>query len=658
MFLAERMDRVTFLVLKTHTDAVLDEIARAGVMQPARIEEMESWAAGLRLTASTRSVAEWVSMEQRVAYLLGDRIGECRAPMSAGGWAAGVEAVEEIEAALEHVEAELLPLMTARTAAETRLAEKQAVRARHGALLGSGIPLSDLRRSRYLTSMAGTVDAKDLGVLETAVGEIPALVVPYEAGRKERRVLCVALQKDRERLEEALKATSFREGPGSEELSKLVEVSREDGEITCLEKECTALALRVEESRESLMPELVTLMEKVEAALLLARIREFTRGTGQSCILTGWVPARRVWNLVAAVQARVGGHAVIEVVSAEEVDRALDGKANVPVLFDHAAFLKPFEWVVEIYGTPSYRMIDPTVISFIAFLIMFGMMFGDIGHGGVLVLAGLVLGAKAPAWRMLSKTLVYCGGTASAFGLLFGSVFGVETLVPPLWVNPVEGIDVVFGAAILFGMVLLSCGIVLHTINAVRTHTLGRKCLDRAGPLGGLIYWLGIVIVARLVASSMDVASLGIELSAFLALLGLFFIKEPMIRLLHRERPLFPGGVTTCLVEGTVEVLELLMGYLANTLSFIRVAAFGLAHVGLLAAVFGISDLASQWPAGTVLSALILVLGNVVVIVFEGAVVTIQILRLQYYEFFSKFFDEFGVKYSPVRYAGVCTDGP
>lgn len=657
MFLAERMERVTFLVLNTHADAVLDEIARAGVMQPARMEEMESWAAGLSPAVLTGKVTECVSMEQRVAYLLGDRIEECRARISAGSGPAGLEAIEETKEALQRVEAELLPLMTALTAAETRLAEIQTVRTRHAALLGSGIPVADLRKSKYLIFMAGAIDDKNLGLLETAVREIPAVLVPYEVDRKERRVLCVALQKDRERLEATLKGMSFREGPGWDELAKLTEVMEGAVEIGGLEKECCALALKVAEVRERLMPELVSVMEKADAALLLARIRELSRGTGQSCVLTGWVPARRVQNLVSAVEARVGAHAVIEVVTAEEVDRALGGKVSVPVLFDHAAFLKPFEWVVETYGTPSYRMIDPTVISFIAFLIMFGMMFGDIGHGGVLVLAGLALGAKMPAWRMLSRTLVYCGATACVFGLLFGSVFGIETLVPALWVHPVEGISTVFGAAILFGMALLSCGIVLYTLNAVRTHTLGRKCFDGAGPLGGLIYWLGIVIVARLLASSMDVAALGIELSVFLALLGLYFIKEPVLRLLHRERPLFPGGVTTCLIEGAVEVLELLMGYLANTLSFIRVAAFGLAHVGLLVAVFGISDLVSQWPGGTVFSLLILVLGNAVVIVFEGAVVTIQILRLQYYEFFSKFFGEFGLKYSPVRYAGVCMDG-
>jgi len=657
VFFAEKMDRVSFLVLKTHADAVLDEILKSGVMQPARIEEAEPWASGLPAATSGRTMTDLLAIRQRLAHLLGSRFEECRAGMFAGTGPIALEGIKEIEDALEHVEEELLPLMSAHANSETRLTELRAARAKHGSLLESGVPLAALGKSKYLTFTAGTVDERNLVPLKEALARVPAVAVPYEKRKTGWQVLCVALQHDREEFEAVLKAMSFREGPGTDELLKAAEFMDVMGDSRALEEECGALALKVEETRERLMSELAVLMGKSEAALLLARTREMSRSTGQSCVLTGWVPARCVPELVSAVEARVGNRAVVERVAAEEADREAGGKVNVPVLLDHAKFLRPFEWVVETYGVPSYRMIDPTAISFIAFLFMFGMMFGDIGHGSVLVLGGAALGAKMPAWRSLSMALVYCGISSCAFGLLFGSVFGVETLVPALWVHPVEGINTLFGAAVLFGMVFLSCGIVLNTINAIRTHTLGWKCLDSAGPLGGVIYWLGIVIVARLLSSSMDAASLGIELTAFLALLGLFFVKEPVLRLFHRERPLFPGGVVTCLIEGAVEVLELLMGYLANTLSFIRVAAFGLAHVGLLVAVFGISDLASQWPAGTVFQALILVLGNAVVIVFEGAVVTIQILRLQYYEFFSRFFNEFGVKYSPVRYAGACTNG-
>jgi V/A-type H+-transporting ATPase subunit I len=106
-------------------------------------------------------------------------------------------------------------------------------------------------------------------------------------------------------------------------------------------------------------------------------------------------------------------------------------------------------------------------------------------------------------------------------------------------------------------------------------------------------------------------------------------------------------------MESVVEIAEFFTGYLANTVSFVRVAAFGLAHAGLLAAVFGMSDLAATAPMGSVLSIVVLLVGNAFVIVFEGAVVTIQILRLEYYEFFGKFFKSFGVKYSPVRFSSA-----
>jgi V/A-type H+-transporting ATPase subunit I len=130
--------------------------------------------------------------------------------------------------------------------------------------------------------------------------------------------------------------------------------------------------------------------------------------------------------------------------------------------------------------------------------------------------------------------------------------------------------------------------------------------------------------------------------------LVLFFLQGPILKILGRRRSAFPDGPGTYVMEGLVGILEILMGYLANTVSFIRIAAFGLAHAGLFVAVFSLAELVAEKPGGTVASWVILILGNVVIILLEGLVVTIQALRLEYYEFFSKFFKSSQAEYKPV----------
>jgi V/A-type H+-transporting ATPase subunit I len=138
----------------------------------------------------------------------------------------------------------------------------------------------------------------------------------------------------------------------------------------------------------------------------------------------------------------------------------------------------------------------------------------------------------------------------------------------------------------------------------------------------------------------------------FVIPLGLFALRGPLLRLMGQKPCMCPDGVGTYVMESAVEVLEILMGYLANTVSFIRVAAFGLAHAGLFVAVFTLAGVVAAKPGGLILSWLVLILGNVLIIALEGLVVTIQAMRLEYYEFFSKFFRSLGSKYRPTGAVG------
>jgi len=280
-------------------------------------------------------------------------------------------------------------------------------------------------------------------------------------------------------------------------------------------------------------------------------------------------------------------------------------------------------------------------------------MFGDVGHGLVLAGAGLFMIKKYPALRDAGRLVLSCGGVSMLFGLLYGSVFGFEELIPALWVKPLEHTNSLFAAAIGFGALLISIGLVLNITHMIRRRALFRDFFDVSGPLTAVAYWAAAGLAVKSMLSASDPLASGPLLWLVLLPLAVFFAKGPVLALAGFQDKAFPEGVLGYVMECAVEILEVLMGCLANTVSFIRVAAFGLAHAGLFVAVFSIADAVSGVPGGTVMSWIVLVVGNLAVIVLEGIVVTIQALRLEYYEFFGKFFSRMGTRYQPVSFSSA-----
>jgi V/A-type H+-transporting ATPase subunit I len=363
-----------------------------------------------------------------------------------------------------------------------------------------------------------------------------------------------------------------------------------------------------------------------------------------------------VESLAARIRERTDGRAVVEVVDADSIRKVREGRVEVPVLLKNPSLLKPFQMLVSGYGMPSYNTIDPTLFVAVTFLIMFGMMFGDVGHGLVLLISGILLSVKSLRFKDVGKLVAACGIASAVFGVLYGSFFGVETLIPALWLKPLEGITALFKVAIGFGVVVVSLGIILNIANSVRSHSFVENFFDKSGPLVGIIYWSGIGIAVTFMMSSGRLPHPIIFFGLFIVPLVLFLLRGPILKIVGKRRDAFPDGAGTYIMEGLVGVLEILMGYLANTVSFIRVAAFGLAHAGLFVAVFSMAELVAAKPGGVIASWTILILGNVVIILLEGLVVTIQALRLEYYEFFGKFFKPSTSEYKPAfmgRFVGT-----
>jgi len=671
MLLAEKMDRASFLILQEDTDAVLEEIAKAGLLHPTRVEDLDTWATELAPCNTAGLAGEYTKRRQRIERLLGDLPPNWQEIRAAAPREIRLDAPEVIDAAIARIESALAPSVSVRDEIVRKRDESRAILTKTEPILATGLPVAQLAHSAFLTSAVGIVDERHLPKLERLLGPVPSFLVPYGREKTDIRITCITLRKDRAVLEKALKEVGFKEFAQPDEIKKAFagdETALRD-EIRRLDEEFAAAEAEVQRARESFLPEIMSLLDKTDAALLVLRIRDMCRLTGRSCLFAGWSPRSRTHELVEAIESRTSGRAIIEVVPAEGIESVAAGEVEVPVLLQHPWYLEPFGMLVKSFGTPSYRTVDPTAFVSLTFLPMFGMMFGDLGHGAVLVALGLFLVRHAlrdktrgcnplsgnyplPVLASIGLLMTFCGISACIFGILFGSVFGVETLLPTIWVKPLENIETLFKVAVGFGIFVLTLGVMLNTINAIRTRSFVKHFFESSGPLGGIIYWLGVILALGAISGSIDATYLDTGVTVFVVLLFSLLLKGPVLKLLKRQEHAFPHGAVSYFMEGFVEIAEFLMGYLANTVSFIRVAAFGLAHAGLFVAVFGLSEIVSEIPAGGVMSILVLIFGNIFILVLEGAVVTIQILRLEYYEFFGKFFREFGEKYEPV----CCSD--
>jgi V/A-type H+/Na+-transporting ATPase subunit I len=283
------------------------------------------------------------------------------------------------------------------------------------------------------------------------------------------------------------------------------------------------------------------------------------------------------------------------------------------------------------------------------------VMFGDLGQGAVLALAGAgLLRARSPAlarFRDSGYLLLFCGLSAMAFGLLEGSVFGYEGWLPALWMHPLEDVMALFKLAVGIGIVCISIGIGINIVNKLRARRYFEGIFDKFGVIGILFYWGSLGLGLK--AARAGTLSAGEILFVVVLPLALLFMREPLYNLLTRQRHLLHGDLFSYGLESAIEIMETVTTFLGSTVSFVRVGAFALSHAALCLAIYSVVDILRGVPGSGLWSLLVIVLGNVLVMLLEGMVVMIQGIRLQYYELFSKYFAGDGVLYAPFQIGPV-----
>ena len=363
-------------------------------------------------------------------------------------------------------------------------------------------------------------------------------------------------------------------------------------------------------------------------------------------ILCGWIPESSAERLRAELEHDPDTFFVIEN-DKEHVTSIPPTKLKNPPLF------RPFEMFVRMYGLPAYNEFDPTLIIAVTYSIFFGFMFGDLGQGLLLFAGGLAL----YKWKRMDLAAIVscCGFFSAIFGLLFGSVFGFEDIIEPLWLRPAEAmtnlpfigrLNTVFIVAIAIGMGIILFTMILNIINSLRARDTEKTWFDTNG-LAGLIFYLSLAVTVVLYMTGHALPATAVLIVMFLVPLLLIFFKEPLSAAVEKRSEKAAGSFGMFFVQGFFELFEVLLSYFSNTLSFVRVGAFAVSHAAMMEVVLMLAGA----ETGD-MSLPVIILGNLFVCGMEGLIVGIQVLRLEYYELFSRFYRGNGREFKPFYSAG------
>ena len=481
-------------------------------------------------------------------------------------------------------------------------------------------------------------------------------------------IVCLCFKRDRSRADEIYTKFNWTESDVESAQNNALNIAKSalqeklDDEKKKLDELGDGVSAKVIEKKD----ELIGYWKQVRLYELSIHVESFFSYTRNTTLFSGWVPEDEYDVVADVIRTSTKGRCIIEEREAETVERE-----KIPSAMSSPKFLAPFEHLVNNYGVPEYGSINPTPFTAIAYFLMFMLMFADLGQGFVLLLIGIIgsndykkhpLKKDGLISRYLCSLLMYLGPASMIGGLLFGSCFGYSW-IPALWFNYhavvnghggtglIQDIYDILGITIKFGIGVISTGLILNWINLYRKKRYFELVFDKNGLVGGVLYACGVWFGFGFVASNYKEFPTAPWFFPVIAVpIILTILKEPLHYILygrHEEKKAVGQLCIDTLMEFIIQMLEIFSGFLANTLSFMRVAGLGIAHVSLMTAF---QDMAAM--TGPAFGVVIIILGNVLVTVLEGLSAGINSLRLNYYEFFTKYFTGHGIAYTPIGLSG------
>jgi V/A-type H+-transporting ATPase subunit I len=623
MFRAEPLLKIQLLMLASEAPDAALELARFGVFNPAA-----GTPDALRESPAEHYREAWLEAESRLSKLLEQCGDTSPLHLPADAAAPSLADLQELNIWLKEV---WTACLTCHEGEERILDERKhldALEETLSKLERLNVDLAHLLRSDSLLAVnIGSLPASGLKRVSEALSMTGTLVSQFDRVGDQVFAVIAGPRMRRDEVRGLLAQAGWRELPVPEELRTHPQEARAwlEAERKRLEElsgaECKVMGVL----REQFGPRLNEARLRVALARPLAEAAlAGVRGQGGLAALAGWIPRRQLNALHTALEARFHGRYWLDV-----REPAAHEAADVPSLVRYPAWLTPFVPLVKSYGVPRYGEFDPALPFALTYLLLFGAMFGDIGHGGVILLLALLFARKLGRMAWVGAA---AGVVSMLFGVLYGSIFGFEDVIEPVWLSPLHNPVHVLSVAVAFGVGFIVFTLLVNARNKWVAGHYAESLFDSTG-IAGLVFYLGAVGGLASVAGAADVA----QPAWTLALIGIIVVAG--FKWVEAKAALGERILVTA-----IETLETGINLFSNTLSFMRVAAFSLNHVALALAIFTLASglsVAGHWFT--------IVLGNVVIIVLEGGIVAIQALRLMYYEGFSRFFSGDGVEFAPLR---------
>ena len=655
MLFTERMKKIELLVMKSDTDAVMRYLGFAGCLQMiAEGREQHD------LTAEEREIAELKVRLSALGRFLGvddNARGDGRPMDTPARDAVRARSEALIESARMLVEEESRLL-------QRKLELKQTMD-ELATFVQVKVPFSEMTNLAYLVVRIGSVAPERLAGLTAKLAR-RALLLPLN---KPGHFIAVTPKKGRWALDSELaraefQPTQFPEGMTGVAADMLAALATESSSVQSALKSLDESKARMRAEKAG---ELSYLLDQLDLDSTIDTIKQGLASTGSVQKITGWIPLRRFPEVTEGIAQLTQGRIALRSYDPEELPEVKAGKTKVPVSTPHGPVTRSFERMVFTYSIPLYGTIDPTPFVAVMFVLLFAIMFGDTGQGFVGVVIGLLINSgRIASFQTYRKkhfgTAFIAAGLASMVsGFFYGSFFASEHFMEPasrfvtrlvvgrpidhiISLQGFQKIVLFFGVTIGIGAIINSIGLIINLVNTIRRREWEKAILSKTGLAGAIFFWYVLSVVIRILLgghiSIIDFVVLAVPL------LALFF-KDPIVRLVEGHRPILTEGLFAFIMGGIAEILESAIYYVSNSVSFLRVAAFALAHTVLSTIIFLMADMVGGAPGGIVFKILVILIGNTIIVVLEGLIVTIQVVRLQYYEFFSKFFNESGEEFSP-----------
>jgi V/A-type H+/Na+-transporting ATPase subunit I len=658
MFFPKEMKEVELIVPSKDLLAVAKVLSGHGVFH-----QVDSTYLGLENVGPNtwqEKAASYSTMERRIQTIL-QTVGLAEEYSGSNDFESMVD-LDAIRPEVDRIEEEVKTTNDQLNAERKRLEQLESQLRQLEPIADVNVEVSRLRNSTHLHSILGVIPAANVSRLETSLSRVPHVLFTLREDSQKPVVWLLGPRGNSDIIDRAAKSAYLDpltlpeefEGTPAEitvSIRKAIEASK---------RKISELSSRLANLAEAHRKKLHELLWDVHVSRMMADAIVRFGQLRHTYVVVGWVPTADLQLLIQRLK-QASPEILIETIPTERSGH----HSNVPVALTTNKWLRPFQMLVTTYGRPSYGELDPTWIMAITFPLLFGAMFGDLGQGLVLLVLGLLMHNRIfmAGMQSLGLLIAYCGVSAAFFGYLYGSIFGFEGHLveeylgfhfEPTWISPLENILGILSVAIDAGIIILMLSFLLGMFNNIRARDWPHLVFGHTGVAAFIFYisflallgsFLGSTAIAPKVAVA--VASLPLPWSLLAIIFGILVMLSGALRnWMEGHRPIEGSGVGGFLmffVQSFMDLFETVISMLSNTLSFVRVGAFAVAHGGLSLAIF---SLAGEEPdLGFWITILI---GNLFIIGFEGLIVGIQTMRLHYYEILGKFFHGGGMRFEPL----------